>query len=387
VTIEATLPAAAQHRTKLAIIDADVHPSMNPAVPGVLKHLPRRWQEYLAHTGLRAGSPGGERPRHREFASRWDAVPPAGGPPGSDPAFAREQLLDAYDMSAALLNDIGGFPFSGGMRIPAEFCAAFCTALNTHREETWFADDPRWYGAINLPYEVPDLAVAEIVRRMEGPYADRWKQVMLAPDNERGIGHRKYAPVLEACQHYGLPIGFHVLSGRRITPSGPANYYFEEHCDFAGLNFPVVASLVFEGAFDRFPDLKVVMVELGWSWVVPLAWRMDHAHRIMPREVDLQRLPSEYIRDHLWFTTQPMEEPEDPRWFDDVLGLFESSGMADKLMFSSDYPHWDFDEPDSFPTVVRRDAERFGRILGGNASALYGLELRPGTGYEVAARG
>jgi uncharacterized protein len=372
-------------RAKVGIIDSDVHPSMNPASPGVIAHLPQRWREYMADVGLRAGMPGGDRPRHREFASRWDAVPPAGGAPGNDPAFARKQLLDRYDVSAAVLNDIGGFQVSGGLRIPAEFSAAFCTALNNHRAETWFEDDPRWYGSISLPYEVPDLAVKEIVRCKEemGAWNDRWVQVMFAPDNERPAGYRKYWPIFEVCQHYDIPIGFHVLTGRRITPSGPANFYFEEHCDFAALNFPVVSSLVFEGVFDRFPNLKIAMVELAWSWVVPLAWRMDHAYRIMNKEVKLERLPSEYIRDHFWFTTQPMEEPDEPAWFDDVLGLFEASGMADKIMYSSDYPHWDFDAPDAFPLSVQRQPERMARILGENASALYGLELIPGTGFDL----
>src|ERR1700722_4882551 len=107
-------PAAPATSTKVGIIDADVHPSMNPVVPQVLKYLPTRWQEYVKNVGaMHGGSSGGERPPHREYASRWDAEPPEGGAPGSNPQFAAAQLLDKYDMSGAVLNDIGGVRVAG----------------------------------------------------------------------------------------------------------------------------------------------------------------------------------------------------------------------------------------------------------------------------------
>jgi predicted TIM-barrel fold metal-dependent hydrolase len=142
-----------------------------------------------------------------------------------------------------------------------------------------------------------------------------------------------------------------------------------------------VSSFVYEGVFDRFPKLKIVMVELGWSWAVPLAWRLDHAFRVMGNEVShLQRLPSEYIRDHFWYTTQPMEEPEKDEWFDEVLEVYEASGMGDKVLFSSDYPHWDFDEPDLF--IGNRDEAQCRRLLGENARDLYHIDIIPGSGLE-----
>jgi predicted TIM-barrel fold metal-dependent hydrolase len=367
----------------MGIIDCDVHPAMNPITPDVLAHLPQRWRDHVAEWGaIRGGSPGGDRPRHREFASRWDAEPPEGGAPGSNPAFAREQLLDRYHISAALLNDIGGYQFSGGRNQPPELSAAYCTALNEARKQKWFEDDPRWFASMNIPYELPGEAVKEIRRQKEDPvHGHRWKQLTFAPDNTRPPGHPFYYPIYEACEEYGLPISFHVLASNRITASGAPNYYFEEHCDWAAFNWPLVSSLVFQGVFDRFPTLKVVLVELAWSWAVPLAWRMDHAYRVLGSEVPhLQRRPSEYLADHFWYTTQPMEEPENAAWFDDVLEMFGASGMRDKLMFSSDYPHWDFDEPDALSKSVSDDQAR--RILGENASQLYGIPLLPGKGWE-----
>jgi hypothetical protein len=368
--------------TKVGIIDSDVHPSMNPLKPEVFKYLPAKWQEYARDHGvIHGGSPGGERPRHREFAHRWDAVTPGGGEPGSNQAFAAEQLLDKYDMTGALLNDIGGFMMSGVGRQPAELTIAMCRAINDARRDQWLAADPRWYSSLTLPYEFPEAAAAEIRRCREehGECSDRWKVALFAPNNLRPPGHPYYWPIYEACEEYGIPVGFHVLAGNRITPSGAPDFYFEEHCTWAGFNFPIVSSFVYEGTFDRFPSLQVVLLELGWSWAVPFAWRMDHAFRVMGREVShLTRLPSEYVRDHFWYTTQPIEEPEKDEWADEVLETFVASGMGGKLLFSSDYPHWDFDEPYAYLDLP--DEQLCRRILGENASGLFNIDLIPNSG-------
>lgn len=375
IQVKERVPTEVEAAPRIAVIDTDVHPGWAPQNPELLKHVPRRWREYLDVIGLRVGL---ERPRQRAHACRWDADPPGGGGPGTDPAFAAEQLLDRYDMTAAVLNDIGAFMVNNGKGMPAGLCTAFCRALNEHRLEAWLDSDPRWYASISVAHELPHEAAEEIRRCREesGEHNERWVQILLPPDNERPAGHQRYWPIYEAAEHYGIPVAFHVLASRKITPSGGPSFYFEEHCDFAGFNFPLVSSLVFEGVFDRFPGLRVALIELGWSWVVPFAWRMDHAYRVLRDEVGhLERLPSEYVRDHMWFSTQPMEEPEDPRHFDDLLRVLEEFGMGDKLMYSSDYPHWDFDAPTSLPRSVQLDTPRARRILGESASSLYGIPL------------
>ncbi|MDQ7903895.1 amidohydrolase family protein [Phytohabitans sp. ZYX-F-186] len=374
---------------KLGIIDCDVHPlklrEHHQRGAGVLSYLPERWRRHALEVGVaRGGFAGGDRPRPREFGQRWDTETPSGGPPGSDPAFAAEQLLDRYEISGALLNDLGAFSSAGMKGQPAGFAAAYCRALNEHRRDNWLAQDPRWYASINLPYELPELAVREIEFCMEemGEYNGRFKQIMLAPDNLRPPGHPSYWPIYEACEHYDIPVTFHVMTANRVTPSGGPNYYFEEHTDYAAFNFPLVASYVFEGTLDRFPSLKIVLVELGWSWALPLAWRLDAAQRVLGAEVpDLRKRPSQYLRDNFYFTTQPMEEPEENRHLDEVFEAFYESGMGEKLMYSSDYPHWDFDEPAALPRNL--SPRRRAAVLGGVASELYGIPLLPGQGYPL----
>jgi len=74
------------------------------------------------------------------------------------------------------------------------------------------------------------------------------------------------------------------------------------------------------------------------------------------------------MRQNLYFTTQPMEEPEEP---DDLLLTFEQIGW-DRVLFSTDYPHWDFDDPRHAFRVQLPEARKR-MLFHDNAAKLYGL--------------
>jgi len=74
------------------------------------------------------------------------------------------------------------------------------------------------------------------------------------------------------------------------------------------------------------------------------------------------------VREHFWFTTQPIEEPENPR---DLAEIMQWVGF-DRLMFSTDYPHWDFDDPQRAFRVQLSEAQR-AAVFRDNAKALYAL--------------
>jgi len=122
-----------------------------------------------------------------------------------------------------------------------------------------------------------------------------------------------------------------------------------------------------EGVFERYPELKIVLIEAGFAWIPSLGWRLDQNWKRMKDEVPhLRRAPSEYLREHFWLSTQPMEEAEEP---DHVLDVMAWIGW-DKILFASDYPHWDFDDPFvALPPGLSE--ERRNKIYSGNAKALY----------------
>jgi predicted TIM-barrel fold metal-dependent hydrolase len=132
----------------------------------------------------------------------------------------------------------------------------------------------------------------------------------------------------------------------------------------------MVTSMIMEGIFERWPELKIVLIECGFGWLPALGWRLDkHWKRLKDEVPHLKMSPSEYIRKHIWVTTQPMEETENP---DHLLEVMNWIGF-DRIMFSSDYPHWDFDDPFvSLPPSLTDEQRR--KIYSGNARALYRLD-------------
>ena len=131
-----------------------------------------------------------------------------------------------------------------------------------------------------------------------------------------------------------------------------------------------VASLVMDGAFARFPELRVVLIEGGFSWLPAWMWRLDKEWKGLRRETPwVQRRPSDYLREHIRLTLQPLDAPADPGQLLDVIDQLESDEM---LMFSTDYPHRHFDRAaDAVPRGLSK--QQTTKILRDNARAFYRL--------------
>jgi hypothetical protein len=184
-------------------------------------------------------------------------------------------------------------------------------------------------------------------------------------------GRRRYWPIYQAAVEAGLPVGIHVFgyAGWPLTNSGWPSFYIEEMTEHATGQQAVVASMIFEGLFEQFRDLRVVLIESGFGWLPALGWRLDkHWERMRDEVPHVKRPPSEYIREHFWVSTQPMEEAEDP---EHVIDAMRWIGF-DRILFASDYPHWDFDDPVlALPPSLTEEQRRM--IYSGNAKKLYGL--------------
>ena len=186
------------------------------------------------------------------------------------------------------------------------------------------------------------------------------------------LGRRKYWKMYEAAVRHDLPIGIHFtgVGSGPITAVGRPSHYIEDHTGMTQAFQTQVTSLVCEGVFEHFPTLKIVLIEGGIAWLPPLMWRLDHAWKKLREEVPyLKRLPSEYIREHFWLTTQPMDEPPKSEYLQQLLVHLN---VDEKLMFATDYPHWDFDAPDrTIPTNLGPGLRR--KIMAENARTFYQL--------------
>jgi predicted TIM-barrel fold metal-dependent hydrolase len=352
----------------LGFVDCDVHPYVKS--PAELdEFLSARWQQHRRTIGARtrqALANAAPYPRMSPGTGmRMDAWPPDGSHPGSDLPFMRKQLLDAFGVSHGIMLPLLG---RGSDERNVEFGAALATAANDWQAHRWSDPEPRLKGSVQIPLEYEEAAIAEIEKRAGDK---RFVQVQIPPRGLEPLGRRRYWPILQACADHGFPIALHLggTAGHPSTGGGWPSFYHEEHHSYVQSMEAIVTSLVVEGVFERIPNLKIVLVEGGFAWIPALTWRLDkHWKRLREEVPHVKRLPSEYIRDHVWVTTQPVEEPERP---EDMLSTLEWIGW-DRVMFSTDYPHWDQDDP-RYAFKVALPEQQKKMLFRDNALAFYGL--------------
>jgi predicted TIM-barrel fold metal-dependent hydrolase len=171
-------------------------------------------------------------------------------------------------------------------------------------------------------------------------------QILIKAENRPAWGDPMYDPVWAAAIKHNKPVACHLSRGKDETmpmpPVGFPSYNHDFMVSYSLLAANQVMSLIFDGVFDRFPELRIVLVEHAFTWILPLMWRMDAMYKARGSFMGIKRKPSEYVKEHIKFTTQPLDYPEDKTELTRALELME----ADKiLLFSSDYPHWTYDHP------------------------------------------
>jgi predicted TIM-barrel fold metal-dependent hydrolase len=361
-------------------VDVDVHPlvqaPLTTGLPGsgfFTGIRPYLSTAQRAHFDLRRALPY---PRYEipfgNFAQ--DALPPSGGPPGSDPAFTMEQHLDGHGVAACVLSSLEA-AYLTALPSPDD-TIVLSSALNNYLIDHWLSTDPRFHLAIGVTPKDPIASAAEIRRLAGNPQV----VAVFLPNNDVLMGNRYFHPIYDAAQECGLPVFSHVGSGdgdfrgAAALPGGQPSHFAERHVMFATVAQANVASLVFEGTFERFPQLKVAFVEWGFGWAPPLLWSMDSRWRAMRAETPwVKRPPSEYVLERIRFATQPLDEPPKREY---LLAVLEMISAERTLMFATDYPHWNNEFPDRVLQGLSDELKR--RLLFENA-----LEIFDRLGPEV----
>lgn len=350
------------------VVDCDIH--VNPRHGMELpNNLPGMWVEKGFRELLFAGGSLGTSvifaPPNE--GRRLDAFTPL-GPPGSDPRVTGRQLFDEAGVDVAII-----VPLMDKNLANPEHEAAMAGAMNTWLANTWlgpYNGHGRYKGTIRVSTD-PQLAVEEIERWGDHPH---FVQVMLNPYIGGLFGEAKYGQVYEAAIRHNLVVGTHVTLQRPgpalLSTYGPPNYYLENHGQFPLVYAAHLTSMLCEGTFERYPDLRFTFIEGGYAWALPFIWRMDRHWKELKQETPwLKRLPSECVREQVSFTRQPVEEPRNPRHLARVIQLLGSNSLE----FATDYPHWDGDYNTGM-NFAGVSAEMKEQILGGNAVKKYRLK-------------
>jgi hypothetical protein len=284
---------------------------------------------------------------------RLDSFPPDGAPPGSDYGLMCEQYLDRYDVRAVLLTQSAGPTSPNG-----ELVAAMCSAWNDWLAAEWLdgRDDERLRGTLFVPTHDPVKGAAELRRAAANP---KFAAAHLFYAIGKPFGHSIYDPIYEAACEMDIPLYVHgstgeISGGGALPASGGAVLQYRLEM-FATLHHPMahhLTSMIVHGTFEKFPGLRIIVVEEGVAWLPWLLTQLDANHELMRHESKwVRRVPSEYLREHLGVSTQPIEASiDDRRRLVDYLRTVE--GIEDMICFSSDYPHWDADEPTFIGSIL-----------------------------------
>ena len=342
--------------SELGPIDCDVHIAP-PPLSALFEYMDEYWRDHFTVRGShRLKLQISSAPPNTPISARpdWrigDAFP------GSDLG-TLQKMLDRFGTRFAICNCI-----HWGQALHSEdMSAAVCRGINGWIADNWLNNDTRLRASILIPSESPEQAVVEIERCAND---GRFVQVLMLASGEMPLGRRQYWPIYEAAQALGLAVGIHGGSSYRFppSPSGWHSYFIEDYV-VQSLTFQSqLLSLLTEGVFSKCPDLKVVFMESGFTWLPAFLWRADKTWRGVRREVPwLASSPSELVKKHVRFTLQPVNGPPDPSVLEEVLEQIE----ADKvLLFSTDYPHWHFDGDEAVPSGFSGDLLR--RMLVDNA--------------------
>jgi uncharacterized protein len=289
--------------------------------------------------------------------------------PGSDLTLMRTQLLDPLKVERAILSHTSGPEIA---QDNPYFGVALATAMNDWSIDRWLStDDSRLYGALIVYSRFPEAAADEI--RRVGHHPKLVEVVIIEGGLGPPLGHPIYHPIYDAAAEYELPIAIHVGAtigngSAQLSAGGPACSVIEW---YTHLNQPVMhhlTSFITHGVFEKWPRLQLLLLEGGFAWVPWISARLDSEYAQFRRETPwLKRLPSEYIREHARFSTQPFEVPTGQTTrFRELLGTFD--GMDDVLLFSTDYPHWDADGPAMVTKYLPPDWHE--KVFYGNAMRL-----------------
>ncbi len=188
-----------------------------------------------------------------------------------------------------------------------------------------------------------------------------------------------------AAQEAGYPIAVHIgsfvrggLTGRREGGGSWSSLAFVGLAALTkagGQTLPVVCDILFSGIFQRYPGLKIVLVEANIGWIPTLLEQSDdmfRRYRWYTQAVDEQKeMPSDIFFRNFWAT-----------FMIDTVGMDLRHRMnIDHLMWSTDYPHSGTDWPDSRLSLERVfrgvPREQVKKMLHGNCVELYGLDHIP----------
>ncbi len=333
-----------------AIIDADGHVTETSA--GLKKYL----------------SPQ-NRSRPLWSSATWDRS--FGGTLGKDHDDPKLQLadMDADGIDVQVVYPTRGLSLSALKEI--DLAVDVARAYNEWLAEFCATDSRRLKGVAMVALQDVGAAVKEARRAME----ELGHVGIMMPTNvlDQDIGMRQFWPFYEEVERLGVGLGIHggIRASERM--GGRFSTFIAVHT----VSFPfecmaALTGLIFAGVPVQFPRLRIAALECCCGWLPFLMDRMDEEFELRgSREAPLLKTkPSEYMKGDQFYYSFELEESMLPN-------VMERVG-EEKLLYASDYPHWDTGWPNTVKKVMSREDITDGqrqKIMCENARRFYGLSV------------
>ncbi len=358
-----------------AIVDTDAH-----VTEGVDDFLPYMHEE---HRGLKKMVERSAHPLHDIYSIAHPLPPFQHSKPFGDvyddtpdePVEAKLDEMAEFGLDYSILNPTVNLALTTVEN--SRLAVALAQAYND-----WILDvfidggDGRIVSTILAAPHRPDKAAEEIDRLADedGMIGIQIPATGLNPP----AGHRRYDPIYQAAQDHDLPVCFHSGSGGTQKAFPMVRNHSETYAEDHAVVHPFshmwnLTTMLFQGLPERFPDIDWVLQESGIGWIPYMVWRLDDHYLELADEVAiLNRLPSDYIAEKFYFSTQPLghtaRNPEHLAWALEMVG-------ADRIMYSSDLPHPDFDPPEELFDRIKGhfDDETIRGIMGETGEGVFGL--------------
>ncbi len=362
---------------KYFIVDVDAHHVENDSWPDILTYIEdevvrynalamvknwpyaKNWAMMSSAPGLNLQDISGRVPHQAGLA---ETVPQAEAGVHRDVTLVR-RALEAMSIDRQIV-----FPqpmLAIGMHPNPNMETQLILAYNKWFTENVLAHDERILSMLPLPFRDVE-ACLRIVREYTGK-----KGVVgfcVTSQRQVNVSSPAYLRLYAEIEARGMPLSFHAGPDYQLERS--VNRFLSMHAlSFVTCNMVHLTNWVINGLSERFPKLKVIWIESGLAWLPFMMQRLDHEFALRQSDApQLKKMPSEYMTD-MYYTSQPLEATN----MDLLKSTFKAIKAETQLLYSSDWPHWDFDPPARIASLpfVTEQARR--NILGETARRLFGL--------------
>jgi predicted TIM-barrel fold metal-dependent hydrolase len=285
---------------------------------------------------------------------------------GWDPA-ERIKELDTMGVDAEVLYPTPRISTAIFANEDPEFHLAMVQAYNDWLDEYCNHDLARFRGLPILPNRGAEQALAEI-ERIGGRPSTGGFLMGAFPSSGALVPCADDEPVFAALAERGMSVNVHVSLSNKMPFVVNTNVLYAGTGSgrYVGASDPLT-HMIFQGIFDRIPDLEMVFAEVDCGWVPYYKEQIDDGYMRYRFRYNIPRLPSEYVEKHAHFT-----------YVSDRYGIDNRYRIGvERILWSSDYPHGNCNYPDAWSPVMASlngvPADERQLICAGNAMRLYGF--------------